>query len=116
MGNEQALREVFRLETISSSASFAKQPQLRRPAMTTTKAILAVAALALSAAATPALAHDDDYDYSRHARDHTQHYRFHSEVNDAHQRAHEECFYSRAELREYHRALRDLHSFPTHAT
>jgi len=32
--------------------------------MTMTKALLAAAALALSAAATPALAHDDDYSYS----------------------------------------------------
>jgi len=60
------------------------------------------AALALSAAAVPASAHDDDYD-------HGQHYRFHREVNEAHQRAHEYGFNSEAEHRAFHRALRYLH-------
>ena len=80
--------------------------------MTMTKALLAAAALAWSAAATPALAHDDDYSYGSygHARDHAEHRQFHSEVAEAHRRAHEDGFYSAAEHRAYHRALRDLHN------
>ena len=78
--------------------------------MTMTKALMAAAALALTTAATPALAHDDSGSYyDRHARDHVAHYRFHRGVNEAHRRAHEEGFYSNAEHRAYHRALRDLH-------
>jgi hypothetical protein len=82
--------------------------------MTTIKALVAAAALTLSATATPVLAHDghsSSYDsyYNRHARDHRAHYRFHGDVNRAHRRAHEEGFYSRGEHRAYHRALRDLH-------
>ena len=74
--------------------------------MTMTKALMAAAALALSVAATPALAHDE---YDQHARDHAEHYRFHRDVNAAHERAHDEGFSSRWEHREYHRALRNSH-------
>lgn len=66
---------------------------------------LAVAILLLLPA-LPASAHDY---YDRHARDHAGHYRFHSDVGRAHERAHEEGFYSRSEHRAYHRALRGLH-------
>ena len=48
----------------------------------------------------PALAHDE-WDHEHRA--------FHDELGDAHERAHEEGFESRAEHRAYHRALRDLH-------
>ena len=74
--------------------------------MTMTKTIITAAALAMSAVAMPASAHDY---YDQHARDHREHYRFHSEANEAHQRAHEYGFYSGAEHRAYHRALRDRH-------
>ena len=77
--------------------------------MTTAKALMAAAALALSVSAMPVWAHESDYSYNRHARDHAEHYRFHREANEAHQRAHEYGFYSGAEHRAYHRALRDLH-------
>jgi len=76
--------------------------------MTIGKALLAAAVLALAVPATAALAHDDD-NYNQHQRDHTAHYGFHRDVNEAHQRAHEQGFYSRWEHRAYHRALRDLH-------
>ena len=76
-----------------------------KPPFPFTPFVMAAAALALSAAATPALSHDDsDSSYNRHARDHTAHYRFHREVNDAHRRAHEEGFYSGAEHRAYQHA------------
>jgi hypothetical protein len=75
--------------------------------MTTTKALMAAAALALSAAATPALAHDDD-GYNRYY-DRGIHRQFHDELSEAHRRAHEEGFYSRDEHRAFHRALRYLH-------
>jgi hypothetical protein len=66
------------------------------------KALL-MAAVLLSVPVVPALAHDDeDYGYSSHER-------FHDQLSDAHERAHEYGFYSRAEHRAYHRALRDLH-------
>ena len=75
--------------------------------MTMTKGLVAIAALALSVAATPAFAHDDDgYSYyNRHAQDHAEHWRYHQEANEAHRRAHEEGFESSAEHRAYHRAL-----------
>ena len=70
--------------------------------MTLRKALL-IAAVVLSVPVVPALAHDDeDYGYSSHDR-------FHDQLSDAHERAHEYGFYSRAEHRAYHRALRDLH-------
>ena len=70
--------------------------------MTLRKVLLTIAA-ALSVPVVPALAHDDeDYGYSSHDR-------FHDQLSDAHERAHEYGFYSRAEHRAYHRALRDLH-------
>ena len=75
--------------------------------MTIGKTLIAAAVLAITAPATAAMAHGDDY--GRHARDHRAHWKFHREVNQAHGGAHEEGFYSRAEHRAYHRALRDLH-------
>jgi hypothetical protein len=78
--------------------------------MTTTRVLTATAVLALSAAVTPALAHDDsDSYYRRHARDHAEHRQFHYDVGRAHERAHEDGFYSHSEHRAYHRALRDQH-------
>jgi hypothetical protein len=79
--------------------------------MTMLRGTLMAALLALAAPVMPAFAHDDDYYYNRHARDHWEHRRFHREVSEAHQRAHEDGFYSRAEHRAYHRALRDLHGY-----
>ncbi len=71
--------------------------------MSLRKALLMAAVLVLSVPVVPALAHDDeDYGYSAHDR-------FHDQLSDAHERAHEYGFYSRAEHRAYHRALRDLH-------
>ena len=70
--------------------------------MTLRKALLA-AAVVLSVPVMPALAHDDeDNGYDSHDR-------FHDQLSEAHERAHEYGFYSRAEHRAYHRALRDLH-------
>lgn len=84
--------------------------------------LFAAAVLAATIPAAPALAHESGYGngygygsssgygyYDRHARDHTQHRRFHGNVGRAHERAHEEGFYSGGEHRAYHRALRDLH-------
>ncbi len=71
--------------------------------MTPRKALLMTAVLVLSVPVVPALAHDDeDNGYSAHDR-------FHDQLSDAHERAHEYGFYSRSEHRAYHRALRDLH-------
>ena len=71
--------------------------------MTSRKALLMAAVFMLSVPVVPALAHDDeDNGYSAHDR-------FHDELSDAHERAHEYGFYSRGEHRAYHRALRDLH-------
>ena len=70
--------------------------------MTLGKTLLA-AAVVLSLPVMPALAHDDEnYGYNSHDR-------FHDQLSDAPQRAHEYGFYSRGEHRAYHRALRDLH-------
>jgi hypothetical protein len=70
--------------------------------MTLRKALLA-AAVVLSVPVMPALAHDDeDNGYDSHDR-------FHDQLSEAHERAHEYGFYSSAEHRAYHRALRDLH-------
>ena len=78
--------------------------------MTIGKALVAAAVLALAAPATTALAHDDDNSYyTQHQRDHWEHSKFHSDVNEAHRRAHEQGFNSYWEHRAYHRALRDLH-------
>lgn len=67
------------------------------------KAAFASAALLLAASVTPSSAHDyDDYGYGDHAR-------FHQELEEAHERAHEEGFSSPAEHRAYHRALRNAH-------
>jgi hypothetical protein len=71
--------------------------------------LVTAAMLAIAVPAAPAFAHDSDYTYNRHARDHRQHRSFHSEVSEAHARAHEEWFDSRREHRAYHRALRNLH-------
>ena len=69
----------------------------------TLRKILLSAAVVLSVPVVPALAHDDeDYGYSSHDR-------FHDQLSDAHERAHEYGFYSRGKHRAYHRALRDLH-------
>jgi hypothetical protein len=71
--------------------------------MTVRKALLLAAVLLLSVPVVPALAHDDeDNGYNSHDR-------FHDQLSDAHERAHEYGFYSREEHRAYHRALRDLH-------
>jgi len=71
--------------------------------MTLRKALLMATVLLLSAPVVPALAHDDeDNGYDSHDR-------FHDQLSDAHERAHEYGFYSRGEHRAYHRALRDLH-------
>ena len=69
------------------------------------KAILTAAALALTAPLAPALAHDDDDRYSGYSN----HSRFHDELEEAHERAHEEGFASPEEHRAFHRALRYLH-------
>jgi hypothetical protein len=70
------------------------------------KVLMAAAALALTAPLAPALAHDDD-DYGY--RGYSTHSRFHDELEEAHERAHEEGFYSPEEHRAFHRALRYLH-------
>jgi len=71
--------------------------------MTLRKTLLMAAVLLLSVPVVPALAHDDeDNGYSSHDR-------FHDQLSDAHERAHEYGFYSRGEHRAYHRALRDIH-------
>src|SRR3979490_1450340 len=71
--------------------------------MTSRKALLMAAVLLMSAPVVPALAHDDeDNGYNSHDR-------FHGQLSDAHERAHEYGFYSRGEHRAYHRALRYIH-------
>jgi Spy/CpxP family protein refolding chaperone len=70
--------------------------------MASTKILMAAAVLLLTTAVAPAFAHDD---YG----DHADHWGYHRDLSEAHERAHEEGFYSRAEHRAYHRALRDLH-------
>jgi hypothetical protein len=71
--------------------------------MTLRKTLLMTAVLLMSLPVIPALAHDDeDNGYDSHDR-------FHDQLSDAHERAHEYGFYSRGEHRAYHRALRDLH-------
>ncbi len=71
--------------------------------MTLRKALLMTAVVLLSVPVVPALAHDDeDNAYNSHDR-------FHDQLSDSHERAHEYGFYSRGEHRAYHRALRDLH-------
>jgi hypothetical protein len=70
--------------------------------MTLRKTLLA-AAVVLSVPVMPALAHDDENNgYNSHDR-------FHDQLSGAHERAHEDGFYSRGEHRAYHRALRDFH-------
>lgn len=65
-------------------------------------ALIAAAVLFAITPVVPALAHDDDDGDSDHQQ-------FHEELSDAHERAHEQGFWSRAEHRAYHRALRDMH-------
>ena len=65
------------------------------------KMLLTTAVFFMVAPVVPALAHDDD--------GYGDHWRFHDQLSEAHERAHEEGFWSRAEHRAYHRALRDLH-------
>src|SRR5215472_2381575 len=86
------------------SRASARRDFYRRNTMTIGKALIAAAALALMTPATRALAHDDN-GYNGGGR----HREFHDELAEAHQRAHEEGFYSRAEHRAFHRALRYLH-------
>src|SRR5260370_12574832 len=75
--------------------------------MTPRKALLMAAVLVLSVPVVPPLAHDDeDNGYSAHDR-------FHGQLSDAHERAHEYGFYSRSQHLAYHRPLRDLHD-PAH--
>jgi hypothetical protein len=69
--------------------------------MTLRKTLITTAVLFMVAPVVPALAHDDD-DYSSHER-------FHDQLSDSHERAHERGFWSGDEHRAYHRALRDLH-------
>ena len=71
--------------------------------MTLRRALLVAAVLVVSIPVVPALAHDDeDNGYNAHDR-------FHDQLSDAHERAHEYGFYSRGEHRASHRGLRDLH-------
>ncbi len=71
--------------------------------MTLRNSLLMAAVLVLSVPVVPALAHDDDDNgYNSHDR-------FHDQLSDSHERAHEYGFYSRGEHRAYHRALRDSH-------
>ncbi len=71
--------------------------------MTLRNALLVAAVLSLSVPVVPALAHDDE------GNGYDAHERFHDQLSEAHERAHEYGFYSRSEHRAYHRALRDLH-------
>src|SRR3981081_29589 len=69
----------------------------------TLRTTLLAAAMVLSVPVMPALAHDDENSgYNSHDR-------YHDQLSDAHERAHEYGFYSRGEHRAYHRALRDIH-------
>jgi Ni/Co efflux regulator RcnB len=77
--------------------------------MTRIKGLMAVAALALFAAVTPAAAHERDSYYDRHARDHAEHRQEHRNLNYGHERAHDRGFYSGAEHRAFHRELRSSH-------
>jgi hypothetical protein len=71
--------------------------------------LLITAALVL-VPATAALAHDEDGEPNwSHGKDHAEHYDYHDEIAQEHERAHEEGFYSRGEHRAYHRALRREH-------
>ena len=72
------------------------------------KTTMLAVVLSLALPWTPAMAHDDS-DYYDHARDHYRHRRFHDDVAEIHERAHEDGFYSRREHRAFHRALRYLH-------
>ena len=71
--------------------------------MTLRKTLITAAVLVLSAPVIPALAHDDDDNGYR------SHDRYHEQLSDQHERAHEGGFESRAEHRAYHRDLRDQH-------
>lgn len=68
--------------------------------------LISAAALALVA---PGAALAQDYDWYQHQQDHAEHGNFHDEVDAAHERAHEQGFYSREEHEGYHRAVRGLH-------
>ena len=67
-----------------------------------TKILTAAAVLVLTATVVPAFAHEENEDQAAH-------WRVHRQLYGAHERAHEDGFYSRGEHRSYHRALRDLH-------
>ena len=99
--------------------SFAFQMELD---MTFRKIFLAAAVLVLSAPVVPALAHDDEdnggsvnrflHEYGiphSHGPEGDAHERYHEQLSDQHERAHDEGFESGAEHRAYHRALRDQH-------
>jgi hypothetical protein len=66
-----------------------------------TKILTAAAVLVLTATVAPAFAHENE--------DQAAHWGVHRQLYGAHERAHEDGFYSRGEHRAYHRALRDLH-------
>jgi hypothetical protein len=68
------------------------------------RAILAATVVFLGA--LPALAHGDDDD---RYRGYSAHSRYHEDLEDAHERAHDEGFSSRRDHRSFHRALRYLH-------
>src|SRR5262249_52481669 len=76
--------------------------------MTIGKALIAAAALALMIPATSAVAHDDN-GYNGGYYGGGRHRQFQDELSEAHQRAHEEGFVSRAGHGAFHRALRYLH-------
>src|SRR3979411_1116180 len=67
-----------------------------------TKILTAAAVLVLTATVAPAFAHEENEDQAAH-------WVVHRQLYGAHERAHEDGFYSRGEHRAYHRALRDLH-------
>src|SRR5262249_49743635 len=76
--------------------------------MTIGKVIITAAVLAIAAPVTAAMAHENDY-YTRHDRDHQEHWRYHGKIDDEHARAHEDGFDSRGEHRAYHRYLKERH-------
>jgi hypothetical protein len=70
------------------------------------KTVLIAAGMLVSISSVPSFAHEY---YDRHTRDHARHRQFHDNTGKAHERAHEEGFYSRSEHRAYHRSLRHRH-------
>jgi len=82
--------------------------------MAFTKILTATAVIVLTAAVAPAFAHENE-DQAAHWGVHRQLYGAHERAHEdgfysrGEHRAHEDGFYSRGEHRAYHRALRDLH-------